>query len=475
MLPYQEPRCELSFSIGAVLPHGSISRLWEDVVKRFGKKTLAEVLASAIDLAEEGFPLGPMTAEQWAKGHLQGEESHRVLRPGGRNPQTGDLIRNPDLAKTFRILGARGAREGFYSGEVANSIVEALREFDGVMTLDDLTSHFTAVEDPISVVYKGYRVYETPPPTQGLPVLIALSILEKTSPDPTEFKRGSELQAHYGIEAMRLAFADALQYISDPRHLHTPLTELLSQGYIASRASCIKLESSTVESGNVSEFRDGDTVYFCCIDADGNGCSMINSNYMHFGTGIMAKGYGFTIQNRGFNFSLERGHPNQLAPRKRPYHTIIPCIITNESDGSLFSVLGNMGGFMQPQGHLQLIRNLLDFKMSPQAAVDAPRWMLNGLGATQSHTDVRDSHVFLEDGYGGESDGGGAGDKGERVVQALKGRGHMIDAVLRGTDRELVGRGQIIIRDKSTHVLSAGSDPRADGCAVPVVGPIGRL
>ena len=452
-----------------------MDRLWEDVVNRFGKKTLAEVLAPAIDLAEEGFPIGPMTAEQWAKGHLQGEESHRVLRPGGANPRAGDLIRNPDLARTFRILGARGAREGFYSGEVANAIVEALAEFDGVMTLADLASHSTAIEDPISVVYKGYRVYETPPPTQGLPVLVALSILAKSSPDPTEFSRGSDLQAHYAIEAMRLAFADALQYISDPRHLHTPITELLSESYIQSRALSIKLEASVVESGNVSEFRDGDTVYFCCIDAYGNGCSMINSNYMHFGTGIMAKGFGFTIQNRGFNFSLERGHPNQLAPGKRPYHTIIPCIITNESDGSLFSVLGNMGGFMQPQGHLQLIRNLLDFRMSPQAAADAPRWMLNGLGASQSHRDVRESHVFLEEGYGGEHDGGVPGDKGERLAEALRCRGHVIDAVLRGTDRELVGRGQIIIRNSETHVLRAGSDPRADGCAVPVVGPIAKL
>lgn len=419
--------------------------------------------------------MGPMTAEQWAKGHLQGEEANRVLRPDGRNPKAGEVFRNPDLGKTFRILGSKGAKEGFYRGEVAQAITGALKEYDGIMTLEDLEDHSTAIEEPISVVYRGHRIYETPPPTQGLPVLLALAILAKMSPDSAAFGRGTEYQAHCAIEAMRLAFADALRYISDPRHMETPLKELLSEQYIASRAACIKPESSAVESGDVYEFRDGDTVYFCCIDAQGNGCSMINSNYMHFGTGIMAKGFGFTIQNRGYNFSLERGHPNQVAPRKRPYHTIIPCIITNESDGSLFSVLGNMGGFMQPQGHLQLIRNILDFKMSPQAAVDAPRWMLNGLGATQSHDDVKTSHVFLEEGYGGENDGGSEGDKGDLVAQALRARGHVIDAVLKGTERELVGRGQVIILDGERQVLFAGSDPRADGCAIPVVGPIRTL
>jgi gamma-glutamyltranspeptidase/glutathione hydrolase len=317
--------------------------LWEDTIKSFGNKSLADVLLPAIILAEEGFPISPMTAEQWAKGFLQGEESNRVLRPNGKNPIAGEVLYNPDLAKTFRILGERGAKEGFYRNEIAQAIVAAVQAYDGVLTLEDLNAHETSFEEPISILYKGYRIFETPPPTQGLAALIALSLLDKAAPDTSLHSRGSELQAHVGIEAMRLAFADALNYLSDPRHHNTPVATLLSDDYISKRAAFIKDSSSHVQAGDASEFRDGDTVYFCCIDRDGNGCSMINSNYMHFGTGIMPTNCGFTIQNRGFNFSLQPGHLNELAPKKRPYHTIIPCLITRESDGSLFSTLGNMG------------------------------------------------------------------------------------------------------------------------------------
>lgn len=443
--------------------------LWEDMVKTFGCKDLASVLQPAIELAEEGFPLGPMTAEQWAKGFLQGAESQRVLRVGGVNPKAGQVMRNPDLARTFRTLAAHGAKKGFYTGEVAEAMVAALHEYGGVLSLEDLAAHATATETPISVAYRGFRVFETPPPTQGLAALLALSILDKAAPDPRVHGRGSEAQAHVGVEAMRLAFADALQQLSDPRHKHVPVQTLLSDAYTSERAGCVGASAAPVVAGEESRFRDGDTVLFCCIDRLGNGCSMINSNYQHFGTGIMPKGTGFTVQNRGFNFSLEPGHPNALAPRKRPYHTIIPCLITREDDGSLFSALGNMGGFMQPQGHVQLVRNLVDFGMSPQAAVDAPRWMLGGLGRTQSAADVLESRVMLEEGYGGARDGGAAGDDGASVARGLAARGHRVAPLVTGTEREVFGRAQIIVRDRVTGVLCAGSDPRADGCAMPVV------
>lgn len=363
--------------------------LWEDMVARFGVKSMGEVLQPAISLAEEGFPIGPVTAEQWPKGFLQGEEAHRVLRPNGRNPKPGDVLRNPDLAKTFKHIAEHGAKEGFYRNEIAEKMVEAAREYGGVLTLEDLDAHFTATEEAISVLYKGYRVYETPPPTHGLAALIALSILDKMDTlHPREREegmngssRGSELEAHYGIESTRLAFADALHYLSDPLHYPTPIETLLSEKYTTKRAQLIQSTASFVSKGDASEFLMGDTVYFCCIDAQGNGCSMINSNYMNFGTGIMPKGTGFTLQNRGYNFSLLPDHPNALAPRKRPYHTIIPALITCEADKSLFSVLGNMGGFMQPQGHVQLVRNLIDFKLSPQAAVDVRTVTRNSLSS----------------------------------------------------------------------------------------------
>lgn len=227
--------------------------------------------------------------------------------------------------------------------------------------------------------------------------------------------------------------------------------------------------------GDPTPFLHSDTVYFCCVDAWGNGCSMINSNYTGFGSGIVPEGCGFTLQNRGCNFSLNKGHPNSVAPRKRPYHTIIPCLMTRESDSSLFATLGVMGGFMQPQGHFQVVRNLIDFGMDAQSALDAPRWYLDGVGKDQSSRSVFRSAVLLEDGYGGTWDQFGATgsietiiDRGERCADQLRDMGHAVGDIVRGEGRGLFGRGQVIVRDKHG-VLCGGSDPRADGCAMPLV------
>ena len=199
---------------------------------------------------------------------------------------------------------------------------------------------------------------------------------------------------------------------------------------------------------------------------------MINSNYLGFGTGITPKGCGFTLQNRGHNFSLDPTHPNSVGPRKRPYHTIIPGIITREEDDSLFAVFGNMGGFMQPQGHMQLLRNLIDLKMNPQAALDAKRWYIDGAGTNQAAKDVEKSIIRIEEGYGDKIDAMGNPecrtlDEGTRMMKGLQAKGHVIKEIVYGFDKEIFGRGQIITRNNITGVICAGSDPRADGCAVP--------
>lgn len=288
-----------------------------------------------------------------------------------------------------------------------------------------------------------------------------------------------------GIECMRLAFADALQYVSDPMYQDTapgsgaPAVEaFLNSHFLGKRSQHFNPDqSSEVKASDCTAFLQSDTVYFCVVDKDGNACSMINSNYMGFGSGIVPKGCGFTLHNRGHNFSLVPGHPNVAAPRKRPYNTIIPGLATNESDGSLYGVFGNMGGFMQPMGHLQLLRNLIDFKLDPQSALNAPRWYLVGTGKTQSGSDMARSEVVLEHGYGGEFDGGAtvaaddkATDSGVKqrrdVEEGLRVLGHIVGPTVRSDDRKLFGRGQIILRNSETGVLWGGSDPRADGCAM---------
>lgn len=460
--------------------------LWESMIQKHGKLSLKDVLAPAIDLAENGFPISTIIAEQWTHGFLQGEEAFRVFRPDGLKHNAGDLIHNKDLAQTFKDIAEKGTRDGFYTGRIADKIVEATRKFGGVLDLQDLANHETCHEDPISFVYKGIRVYETPPPTHGLAALIALGLMEKvqarlglTYVDDLKARRGSEFEAHLGVECMRLAFADALQYISDPRVNSVPspspssvtITDaLLNDDYLMQRSLLVgDTAIEHLDSGDVKPYLTGETVYFCCVDGEGNGCSFINSNYMGFGTGIVPEGTGFTLQNRGHNFSLEPGHPNVVAPNKRPYHTIIPALATRESDGSLYATFGNMGGFMQPMGHFQLLRNLVDFKLDPQTALDSPRWYIDGVGMSQSPKDVSTSSVLLEDGYGGRFDGGKEDSLDCVCSSALKQRGHRVGDLVKDASRTLYGKGQIICRNNITGVLCGGSDPRSDGCAIPAI------
>lgn len=467
-----DPRSGLCVTVpGAAL-------LWDDTIQRFGRLSLSQVLQPAIELGEEGFPIHACTADQWSRGVLQGEEANRVFRPlHGRPPQANEVFTNKDLANTFRRVGTYGAKQGFYRGEIAARIEEAVREFGGVLDLQDLSGHETADEPPISHVFRDIRVYQTPPPSHGVAVLLALAMLEKLLTKMGIDKdncrgRGDEYEAHLMIECMRLSFADALEYVSDPRTTTVPTELLLSDAFVSSRVDLISDRAiCNLTCGDLTPFATSDTVYFCCADREGNACSFINSNYMGFGTGIVPKGCGFTLHNRGYNFNLLPEHVNCVGPSKRPYHTIIPGLSTYEDDQSLHAVFGNMGGFMQPMGHIQLLRNLIDYHMDPQSSVDAPRWYLKPTGLSQTSGDMRMSSVQLEYGYGGSQDGGEdcGDDQGQRVASSLRLRGHEVDELVCGDARTLYGRAQVILRHRPSNVFIAGSDPRADGCAIPQV------
>lgn len=422
---------------------------WCAAVERFGSLTLSQILAPAIELAQQGYPVAPHTSLSWqnaaARGQLASAVNGREMTIDGRGPQPGEIFRNPGLAKTLRLIAENGP-DAYYKGPIAESIVEALRQAGGCMALSDLAEHTATWDEALSTTYRGLRYWECPPNGQGIAALMALNILEGF--DLSDQEPLSTRRLHLLIEAMRLAFADARAYVADPRVRSVPIEELLSKEYAARRRSLIDPARANPAIRHGTPVASSDTVYFSVADAYGNACSFINSNYMGFGSGIVPHGWGFTLQNRGHNFSLEPGHPNQVEPRKRPYHTIIPGMITRDDDGSLFASYGVMGGFMQPQGHLQVAVALTDDQVDPQSALDRPRFLIE--------PDETGSQVALEEGIS------------VKVMAELADMGHVVRPVSGGS-RLMFGRGQVIYRDNQTGVMWAGSDPRADGCAMTVL------
>ena len=427
---------------------------WFDLIEKHGSLSMSEILSPAIRLAREGFPVAPITSYFWQRGaqrQLASAPNGRELTIDGRGPRAGEIFRNPGLAKTFETI-SRGGKAAFYEGEIAEAIAAVLNEAGGCMTMDDLASHTSTWEEPISVDYRGYRVYECPPNGQGITALIALNILEGFDLASLESLSGEKM--HLMIESLRLAFADAFWYVADPKFSNIPIKELLSKDYAAERRKLINTQYAARNNERGSPVSSSDTVYLSVVDKFGNACSFINSNYMGFGTGIVPKGWGFTLQNRGHNFSLDPNHPNCLAPRKRPYHTIIPAMVTRlpspfrRGDGGeveeLYASYGVMGGFMQPQGHVQVLSALVDDGVDPQAALDRPRFCID--------VDESGGRVAIEEGTP------------EATFTGLQKMGHPVYAVS-GYERALFGRGQVILRDADSGVLCAGSDPRADGCA----------
>ncbi|KAJ5929223.1 gamma-glutamyltranspeptidase family protein [Penicillium verhagenii] len=462
-------------SVLAVTTPGAASG-WVDTVERFGSGNLSleQVLKPAISLADEGFPVSEISARLWqenAKSLIEASPNYRELlkveytpNEVTRAPVAGEIMTNPGLAQTFRKLAIEG-KNGFYRGAIADAIVEVVRNRDGFLSHDDLSYHAdvgSIATSPVCVRFKdAVDVWEHPPNGQGLVALMALKLFEelertKKIPPLSSLQHNSVDNIHALIEVFRIAFADGSWWIADPAHSDIP--DILSDSYIAERALLFKSDAASNNFSHGSPALNScDTVYFAVVDSDGNAASVVNSNYHGFGTGIIPRGCGFTLQSRGANFSLTPGHPNALAPGKRPYHTIIPAMATNPADGSLNTVFGVMGGFMQPQGHVQLLMNMLSFGMNSQQALDAPRVCIGSIGHLHTAT-KNEKTVYVEEGID------------LSVVEGLRQRGHTVK-VLCGWDREIFGRGQIIrtFQDKDLRaVLEAGSDLRADGMALPV-------
>ncbi|HZI47061.1 MAG TPA: gamma-glutamyltransferase [Pyrinomonadaceae bacterium] len=411
---------------------------WVTLLEKYGTMKLADLLNPAIETAENGFPVMEKTAEDWNAEVTRLKKTPAAAANyliDGRAPRPGEIFRQPNLAHTLRTL-ALGGRDAFYKGEIAKAIVNYCEKNGGFISLADLAAQKSEWVEPISTDYRGYRVYEIPPNGQGLTALLTLNILEgfdlaKLSSQPVRYY-------HTLIEATKLAFADRDRYIADPAFSKVPVAELLSKDYAAKRRALID-PNKALDSPPPGEINAGsDTTYFTVVDKDGNAVSFINSLFDAFGSGIVAGDTGIVLQNRGSSFSLDPAHPNHLEPGKRPFHTIIPAMVFK--DNKLFMSFGVMGGGIQPQGHVQVLVNIIDLGMGLQQAIEAPRFrFMNG----------RD--VLLEDEI--------------PVIDQLLALGHR-RASPPGVLRSSMGGGQAIMIDPVNGTLMGASDSRKDGLAI---------
>src|SRR5881394_2782513 len=353
---------------------------WAELHKKFGKLKFADDLAPAIHYAEDGFPVTELIAYYWASGPrlykgLPGAFLEMYTLDGkGRTPAKGDFFKNPALARTLRLIGEKG-RDAFYKGEIADKIDKFMRENGGFLRKADFEKHTSPWGDPVSTNYRSYDVFELPPNGQGIATLQILNILEGF--DLRAMGRYSPETLHAMIEAKKIAWADRAKFYADPAFAKVPLGGLLSKSYAAERRRLIDPNHAAkkVEAGNTA-LNKGDTIYLCTADDEGNMVSLIQSNYRGMGSGIVVPGLGFMFQDRGELFSMEPGHANVYAPGKRPFHTIIPGFVMK--DGKPWEAFGVMGGGMQPQGHVQVLTNQIDFGMAVQEAGDATRWQHEG-------------------------------------------------------------------------------------------------
>ena len=415
---------------------------WWKMHQRYGKLPWKDLFQSAIAYAENGFPVSEAIQESWADPANQprikaNPESVRVFLPGGKPPLEGDVFHNPAMARALRLVAEKGP-DALYKGEIAAAILKTSHNLGGTMTAEDLASYSAEWVQPISIDYRGWRVYELPPNGQGMAALEMLNIME-TAP-PTPLGAFSPVEMHKRIEAMKLAYADVHRYDADPHTYDVPVAQLLSKEYARKRAALIDPKHANCEVP-AGQPVGSDTTYLTIVDKDGNMTSWIQSVYSEFGSGVTVEGMGFILQNRGGGFTLEPKHPNVLVGGKRPFHTIIPAFMER---GDLHIGFGIMGGANQPLAHAQFVSNLVDYNMNLQAALEAPRFTKKNSTGCDLSIEVR---VPVS------------------TLQKLSERGHQI-AIRREYTQEM-GRGQAILHNSKTGTNYAASDPRADGAAIP--------
>lgn len=409
---------------------------WASMVERFGRLSLSEVLKPAIHYAENGYPISPMLSFLWNRAFKRYQEAcqapefanwFKTFVPDGKPVKPGDMWQSIEHADTLRKIGESNAKS-FYQGELTEKIDAFSRAYGAFLRAEDLEQFQPEWVDPISINYRGVDIWEIPPNGQGLIALMALNILKGF-----DFETKDAIETyHRQIEALKLAFEDGKKYITDPRQMSVSLESMLSDVYATKRRQLITETAILPVAGNHDQ---SGTVYLATADGEGNMVSFIQSNYMGFGSGLVVPGTGIALQNRGHNFSLDPEHDNCLKPGKKSYHTIIPGFMT-QGDAAI-GPFGVMGGFMQPQGHVQVAMNMIDFHLNPQVSLDAPRWQW-----------IANKTVAVEPNFPNP------------IAQALSRKGH--DIVI-STDSVGFGRGQIICRDTDSGVLSGGTEPRTDG------------
>lgn len=409
---------------------------WAELSEKFGRLPLLDVLQPAIKYAEEGFPISPTLSRFWKKAYegfkvkLKDDVFHnwfQTFAPEGHAPKAGDIWKSPDHARTLRLIAETNA-ESFYHGELAEEIAAFSKENGGYLTAGDLAAYQADWVDPIKVNYRGYDVWEMPPNGQGIIALQALNILKGYH----FTERESVDTYHKQIEAIKLAFADGFKHLTEENCMNCTTEHLLSEAYAEKRKALITEDVGMPEAGEPSQ---GGTVYLATADNEGNMVSFIQSNYMGFGSGLVVPNTGIALQNRGHDFSMDPTHVNALMGGKRTFHTLIPGFLTK--DDQAIGPFGVMGGFMQPQGHVQVILNTIDFGLHPQAALDAPRWQW-----------TKDKSVDVEHRFP------------HHIAEALAQKGHDMKITL---EPNSFGRGQIIWRNPETGVLIGGTESRTDG------------
>jgi len=422
---------------------------WSVLHERFGKMKWAELLQPGIDYAENGFPVSEIIARGWkgAESNLSDwPDSAKTYLPGGRAPEEGEIFKNPYLAASYRAIAAEG-RDAFYRGEIARKIVEFSQANGGYFAMKDFEEHESNWVDPVSTNYRGYDIWELPPNGQGIAALQILNLLEPY--DIRAMGHNSPEFAHLFVEAKKLAFADRAKFYADPAFGKLPTAELISKPYADRRRKLIDPDraATNVPAGDPI-LQHGDTIYLTVVDKDRNCCSLIQSNYYGFGSQMAPGDVGFVLQNRGALFSLEEDHLNRLEPHKRPFHTIIPAFATK--DGQPWLCFGVMGGDMQPQGHVQVLINMIDFGMNPQAAGDAAR--IRHLGSqtpTSQPMDAEGGEVQFESAVP------------QSTVDALRQKGHQVKRAVGS-----FGGYQAIMIDSKHGTLHGATEPRKDGAAV---------